>query len=70
MLAQPHLPGSSWQEKVTGIRQQMEEHTRSPTALLLSGLEETACEWPHWGWDRRRGWDLEQQTRASGGCRS
>ncbi|KAI6078398.1 Xaa-Pro aminopeptidase 2 [Aix galericulata] len=34
--------GSSWQEKVTGIRQQMEEHTRSPTALLLSGLEETA----------------------------
>ncbi|NXJ10793.1 XPP2 aminopeptidase, partial [Odontophorus gujanensis] len=35
-------PGSSWQEKVTGIRQQMEEHTQSPTALLLSGLEETA----------------------------
>uniref|UniRef100_A0A8C3GD95 Xaa-Pro aminopeptidase 2 n=1 Tax=Cairina moschata TaxID=8855 RepID=A0A8C3GD95_CAIMO len=34
--------GSSWQEKVSGIRQQMEEHTRSPTALLLSGLEETA----------------------------
>lgn len=55
---------------MTGIRQQMEEHTRSPTALLLSGLEETACEWPHWGWDRRRGWDLEQQTRASGGRRS
>ncbi|XP_019473650.2 xaa-Pro aminopeptidase 2 [Meleagris gallopavo] len=34
--------GSSWQEKVAGIRQQMEEHMRSPTALLLSGLEETA----------------------------
>ncbi|OXB57152.1 hypothetical protein ASZ78_000553 [Callipepla squamata] len=34
--------GSSWQEKVAGIRQQMEEHTQSPTALLLSGLEETA----------------------------
>lgn len=44
-LSPPHLtPGSSWQEKVAGIRQQMEEHTRSPTALLLSGLEETACE--------------------------
>ncbi|NXK53231.1 XPP2 aminopeptidase, partial [Chauna torquata] len=34
--------GSSWQEKVVGIRQQMEEHTQSPTAVLLSGLEETA----------------------------
>lgn len=69
-LAHPPLPGSSWQEKVSGIRQQMEEHTRSPTALLLSGLEETACEWPRRGWDRCRGWDLEQQTRASGGRRS
>lgn len=38
------LPGSSWQEKVAGIRQQMAEHTRRPTAVLLSGLEETACE--------------------------
>lgn len=69
-LAHPPLPGSSWQEKVSGIRQQMEEHTRSPTALLLSGLEETACEWPRRGWDRCWGWDLEQQTRASGGRRS
>ncbi|NXD10228.1 XPP2 aminopeptidase, partial [Nothocercus nigrocapillus] len=34
--------GSSWQEKVTGVRQQMEQHVRSPTAVLLSGLEETA----------------------------
>ncbi|NXU59770.1 XPP2 aminopeptidase, partial [Turnix velox] len=34
--------GSRWQEKVTRIRQQMEEHIRHPTALLLSGLEETA----------------------------
>uniref|UniRef100_A0A8C3V5S8 X-prolyl aminopeptidase 2 n=1 Tax=Catharus ustulatus TaxID=91951 RepID=A0A8C3V5S8_CATUS len=34
--------GSSWQEKVAGIRQQMEEHSRRPTAVLLSGLEETA----------------------------
>ncbi|XP_015715541.2 xaa-Pro aminopeptidase 2 [Coturnix japonica] len=34
--------GSRWQEKVARIQQQMEEHTRSPTALLLSGLEETA----------------------------
>ncbi|NWI65440.1 XPP2 aminopeptidase, partial [Todus mexicanus] len=34
--------GSSWQEKVAGIRQQMEQHVRRPTAVLLSGLEETA----------------------------
>ncbi|XP_068812588.1 xaa-Pro aminopeptidase 2 isoform X3 [Struthio camelus] len=34
--------GSSWQEKVAGIRQQMEQHIRSPTAVLLSGLEEIA----------------------------
>ncbi|NWX22587.1 XPP2 aminopeptidase, partial [Aegotheles bennettii] len=34
--------GSSWQEKVAGIRQQMQQHTRHPTAVLLSGLEETA----------------------------
>uniref|UniRef100_A0A8C0EEM4 X-prolyl aminopeptidase 2 n=1 Tax=Bubo bubo TaxID=30461 RepID=A0A8C0EEM4_BUBBB len=36
------LPGNSWQEKVAGIRQQMEQHVRRPTAVLLSGLEETA----------------------------
>ncbi|NXX85785.1 XPP2 aminopeptidase, partial [Urocolius indicus] len=35
-------PGSNWQEKVTGIRLQMEQHVRRPTAVLLSGLEETA----------------------------
>uniref|UniRef100_A0A8C3MP98 Xaa-Pro aminopeptidase 2 n=1 Tax=Geospiza parvula TaxID=87175 RepID=A0A8C3MP98_GEOPR len=34
--------GSSWQEKVAGIRQRMEQHARRPTAVLLSGLEETA----------------------------
>ncbi|NXN22547.1 XPP2 aminopeptidase, partial [Nycticryphes semicollaris] len=34
--------GSSWQEKVAGIRHQMEQHVRRPTAVLLSGLEETA----------------------------
>ncbi|NWR20719.1 XPP2 aminopeptidase, partial [Emberiza fucata] len=34
--------GSSWQEKVAGIRQRMEQHMRRPTAVLLSGLEETA----------------------------
>ncbi|NXT53921.1 XPP2 aminopeptidase, partial [Pluvianellus socialis] len=34
--------GSRWQEKVAGIRQQMEQHVRRPTAVLLSGLEETA----------------------------
>ncbi|XP_056215592.1 xaa-Pro aminopeptidase 2 [Falco biarmicus] len=34
--------GSSWQEKVAGIRQQMKQHIQRPTAVLLSGLEETA----------------------------
>ncbi|NXD72267.1 XPP2 aminopeptidase, partial [Eolophus roseicapillus] len=34
--------GSSWQEKVARIRQEMEQHVRHPTAVLLSGLEETA----------------------------
>ncbi|XP_061862958.1 xaa-Pro aminopeptidase 2 [Colius striatus] len=34
--------GSSWQEKVAGIRLQMEQHVQRPTAVLLSGLEETA----------------------------
>ncbi|XP_071613910.1 xaa-Pro aminopeptidase 2 isoform X6 [Heliangelus exortis] len=34
--------GSRWQEKVEGIRNQMEQHARHPTAVLLAGLEETA----------------------------
>ncbi|XP_059715314.1 xaa-Pro aminopeptidase 2 [Haemorhous mexicanus] len=34
--------GSSWQEKVARIRQRMEQHVQCPTAVLLSGLEETA----------------------------
>ncbi|NWS44923.1 XPP2 aminopeptidase, partial [Probosciger aterrimus] len=34
--------GSSWEEKVARIRQEMEQHVRHPTAVLLSGLEETA----------------------------
>ncbi|XP_053846539.1 xaa-Pro aminopeptidase 2 isoform X3 [Vidua macroura] len=34
--------GRSWQEKVAGIRQRMDQHVRRPTAVLLSGLEETA----------------------------
>uniref|UniRef100_A0A8C5NQT5 Xaa-Pro aminopeptidase 2 n=1 Tax=Junco hyemalis TaxID=40217 RepID=A0A8C5NQT5_JUNHY len=34
--------GSRWQDKVAGIRQRMEQHARRPTAVLLSGLEETA----------------------------
>ncbi|RLV84244.1 hypothetical protein DV515_00016313, partial [Chloebia gouldiae] len=37
--------GRIWQEKVAGIRQRMEQHVRRPTAVLLSGLEETACEY-------------------------
>ncbi|NWR82133.1 XPP2 aminopeptidase, partial [Centropus unirufus] len=38
----PPQPGSTWQEKVGRIRQQMEQHVQRPTAVLLSGLEETA----------------------------
>uniref|UniRef100_A0A8D2L6K8 X-prolyl aminopeptidase 2 n=1 Tax=Varanus komodoensis TaxID=61221 RepID=A0A8D2L6K8_VARKO len=34
--------GSTWKEKVTNIRNQMEMHSEKPTAVLLSGLEETA----------------------------
>ncbi|XP_015676063.1 xaa-Pro aminopeptidase 2 [Protobothrops mucrosquamatus] len=34
--------GSTWQEKVASARKQMEEHSKKPTAILLSGLEETA----------------------------
>ncbi|NXP07146.1 XPP2 aminopeptidase, partial [Thinocorus orbignyianus] len=39
---QEEFTGSKWQDKVAGIRQQMEQHIRRPTAVLLSGLEETA----------------------------
>ncbi|XP_075042342.1 xaa-Pro aminopeptidase 2 isoform X1 [Mixophyes fleayi] len=34
--------GSTWQEKVTDIRKQMDGHSQKPTAVLLSALEETA----------------------------
>ncbi|XP_072285598.1 xaa-Pro aminopeptidase 2 [Pyxicephalus adspersus] len=34
--------GNSWQEKVIKIRNQMEQHSQKPTALLLTALEETA----------------------------
>ncbi|XP_075690634.1 xaa-Pro aminopeptidase 2 [Rhinoderma darwinii] len=34
--------GSTWQEKVTNIRQQMEQHSQKPSAVLLSALEESA----------------------------
>uniref|UniRef100_A0A8C8RKF1 Xaa-Pro aminopeptidase 2 n=1 Tax=Pelusios castaneus TaxID=367368 RepID=A0A8C8RKF1_9SAUR len=34
--------GSTWQEKVSDIRSQMKQHPRSPTAVLLAALEETA----------------------------
>lgn len=47
-MSQPlaRIAGSRWQEKVAGIRQQMEQHMQRPTAVLLSGLEETACKYP------------------------
>ncbi|XP_069841745.1 xaa-Pro aminopeptidase 2 [Dendropsophus ebraccatus] len=34
--------GGTWQEKVTDIRKQMEQHSQKPTAVLLSALEESA----------------------------
>ncbi|XP_068105348.1 xaa-Pro aminopeptidase 2-like isoform X2 [Hyperolius riggenbachi] len=34
--------GSTWQQKVTNIWDQMEKHLQKPTAVLLSALEETA----------------------------
>ncbi|XP_032284260.1 xaa-Pro aminopeptidase 2 [Phoca vitulina] len=34
--------GSPWQEKVAGIRSQMQKHRKGPTAVLLSALDETA----------------------------
>ncbi|KAM5146855.1 xaa-Pro aminopeptidase 2-like isoform 2-T2 [Mantella aurantiaca] len=34
--------GSTWQEKVINIRDQMDKHAQKPTAVLLSALEETA----------------------------
>ncbi|XP_075428941.1 xaa-Pro aminopeptidase 2 [Ascaphus truei] len=34
--------GSTWQEKVSDIRSQMNKHSQKPTAVLLSALEETA----------------------------
>ncbi|OBS79001.1 hypothetical protein A6R68_18611 [Neotoma lepida] len=34
--------GSTWQEKVSTIRSYMQNHTRAPTGLLLSALDETA----------------------------
>ncbi|XP_054852958.1 xaa-Pro aminopeptidase 2 [Eublepharis macularius] len=37
-----NFTGSTWQEKVSNILKQMENHIKKPTAVLLSGLEETA----------------------------
>ncbi|KAL8180969.1 UNVERIFIED_CONTAM: Xaa-Pro aminopeptidase 2, partial [Gekko kuhli] len=37
-----NFTGSTWQEKVSNILRQMENHAKKPTAVLLSGLEETA----------------------------
>ncbi|XP_008053545.1 xaa-Pro aminopeptidase 2 [Carlito syrichta] len=34
--------GSTWQEKVSDIRSQMQKHQEAPTAVLLSALDETA----------------------------
>ncbi|XP_029096714.1 xaa-Pro aminopeptidase 2 [Monodon monoceros] len=39
---QEAFTGSSWQEKVSGIRSQMQKHREAPTAVLLSALDETA----------------------------
>ncbi|XP_004860096.1 xaa-Pro aminopeptidase 2 isoform X4 [Heterocephalus glaber] len=34
--------GSTWQEKVSNIRSQMQKHSKAPTAVLLTALDETA----------------------------
>uniref|UniRef100_A0A8C0JMR2 Xaa-Pro aminopeptidase 2 n=1 Tax=Canis lupus dingo TaxID=286419 RepID=A0A8C0JMR2_CANLU len=34
--------GSTWKEKVSDIRSQMQKHRKGPTAVLLSALDETA----------------------------
>lgn len=39
---QEEFTGSTWQEKVTAIRSQMQKHQEAPTAVLLSALDETA----------------------------
>ncbi|KFO21955.1 Xaa-Pro aminopeptidase 2 [Fukomys damarensis] len=35
--------GSTWQDKVSDIRSQMQKHSKAPTAVLLTALDETAC---------------------------
>lgn len=40
----PLLQGNTWQKKVSDIRSQMQKHPKAPTAVLLSALDETACE--------------------------
>uniref|UniRef100_A0A8C6I5E5 X-prolyl aminopeptidase (aminopeptidase P) 2, membrane-bound n=1 Tax=Mus spicilegus TaxID=10103 RepID=A0A8C6I5E5_MUSSI len=37
--------GSTWQEKVSAVRSYMVHHAKTPTGVLLSALDETACEW-------------------------
>ncbi|XP_036595817.1 xaa-Pro aminopeptidase 2 [Trichosurus vulpecula] len=39
---QENFIGSTWQDKVTEIRNQMQKHDKAPTAVLLSALDETA----------------------------
>ncbi|XP_016071428.1 PREDICTED: xaa-Pro aminopeptidase 2 [Miniopterus natalensis] len=41
-VLQDAFTGSSWQEKVSNIRSQMQKHRKAPTAVLLSMLDETA----------------------------
>ncbi|XP_003796978.1 xaa-Pro aminopeptidase 2 [Otolemur garnettii] len=39
---QEAFTGNTWQEKVSNIRSQMQNHLKAPTAVLLSALDETA----------------------------
>ncbi|XP_011382502.1 xaa-Pro aminopeptidase 2 [Pteropus vampyrus] len=41
-VLQETFTGSTWQEKVSSIRSQMQKHHKAPTAVLLSALDETA----------------------------
>ncbi|XP_006165912.1 xaa-Pro aminopeptidase 2 [Tupaia chinensis] len=39
---QEEFTGNTWQQKVSDIRSQMQNHPQAPTAVLLSALDETA----------------------------
>lgn len=68
----PSLLGSTWQDKVSGIRSQMQQRREAPTAVLLSALDETACEYGRMATGGRLGppnpqasWAMQHRTRPA-----